>query len=1621
MTSALQTPSLATAQMAQTGMQFGLMFFASGEDNLEQDRYRLVIESAKFADQNGFSSIWIPERHFTPLGCLYPNPVVLQAALARETQNIRLQAGSVVLPLHDPIRVAEEWAMVDNLSDGRVGLSFASGWNPGDFAFFPERYDQRWQVMEEGIQTVQKLWRGDSISVQGGDGQFREIRVYPTPVQKQLPLWVTAASNPKTFAKAGELGANLLTHLFDQDLATLAQNIALYRQTSVEYGHCPGKVTVTLHTYMGHDLTTVREEVRHPYCSYLKANLPLLQGLSYSRGQSVDLGSLSETDLDQMTDRIFEKFYSEGRALLGTSESCQSLVEQLHHIGVNEIACLLDFGPHPDLILQTLPHLNRLRAACKELTEASVSIPVHLPEMAADSEDPAQDVQDLKRNTIAAIQGRCDAIANKAFYQTLKARGVELDSSFQGIEQLWRTEGEAIATIKLPAHLNADDYSTHPALLDACLQVLWATLPEADTVSYLPIGLGELTILEALDGPLYSHAVLTSQADELTGDVRVLDADGTVKMTLQGIRLQPMSIPCSQIADWFYQVEWRPCSLPELQDTTLTFDSVSQIANQVRQQTRIEKLDVYRDLLPQLNTLSRDFILWAFWDMDLNLQPGQPFPFAALRQQIQPQHHRLLHRLIEVLTEQDILIAQGANQWQIKKVPTLEAPAQRLQGLQTHYPACQAEISLLGRCGQGLASVLQGQDPLNLLFPDGSVADVEALYQDSPAAQVANQWVVDAIATAIQDLPTDRTIRILEIGAGTGGTTAYVLPQLPGYRTEYTFTDVSFLFTAKAEEKFADYPFIDYRLLDIEKAPSEQGFESQSFDIILAANVLHATADLQQTVEHIHQLLEPGGLLIALEGMEPQAWLDLIFGLTPGWWSFTDTDLRPSYPLISSAQWQQLLQANQFDAEIIAANRDGLSQQAVLVASSQRSQQPGTWLVFCDLAGIGKAFAELLQSRGEICQIIETDSADLTSFQSLFTSSTSDDYRGVVYLWGLNDLNQSPLETSWNTATPVALIQAMEAANVETPLWLVTQGSQSVAESQTNATQSMLWGLGQVLAVEQPQRYGGLIDLDPAASVSQAAADLLQSIQPHLRKKPTNSRHSPPRIGGPGGPTQSEVLPGQNLEIENTQSRTNDAYLDRDTSRQDFTGPPSPPILGGKQMDSRVSPSKPGRTMQHGKIAFRQNQSFSPHLTPYRAALAQNSAQIKATSYLITGGLGDLGLRVATWLSEQGAKHLILLGRTSLPPRHQWLSLPSKDTAFQKIQAIQAIEAQGTQVHLATADVADPEQLAQEIESVDVPPIQGVFHLAMEPPQLAPIEQVDLEQLDKILSPKAAGAWNLHQYFAEQSLDYFVLFSSWAGLLGSVGQQLSGYSMANSYLDSLAHHRRSLGLPALSIDWGDWSEIGLRSRSIKAGQRLLPESWTLTPEQGLQALGQLMHEQGQIAFLPVPWSEFFDLFPTAKSQPLLADVANQASASDSQPPPALLQDWEALPPAARLQALKNHVQAIVAQVMGISSPSAIDPDRGLFESGMDSLMALEVKNHLETSLGETIPAVAAFEHPTVNALATYLAKSTLGWEAPSVPATAPVAETTLDKISQLSDDDVDRLFDEKFARQDPSE
>ncbi len=390
---------------------------------------------------------------------------------------------------------------------------------------------------------------------------------------------------------------------------------------------------------------------------------------------------------------------------------------------------------------------------------------------------------------------------------------------------------------------------------------------------------------------------------------------------------------------------------------------------------------------------------------------------------IAPQHRRLLGRFLAIL-EEDGLLLRTQTGWEVICPPADTNPDRTWRELVGAYPAFIAEMILLGRCGQQLPQVLRDQvKPLQLIFPEGALTTAEHLYQDSPSQRYYNSVTQHALASLLASFPEDRPLRILEIGAGTGGLTAYVLPLLPAGRTEYVFTDLSNHFFNKAEQKFRDFPFVQYKHLDIEVDPIEQGYREQSFDLILASQVLHATTDLRHTLSNVRRLLAPAGLLLLLEAVRPPRWFDLVFGLTEGWWRFTDLDLRPAHPGLSFATWERVLEEAGFaettdlclprgeqafeSAVILTQGPDteaslavGKNTAKMAVAPSSRgfdehatakmavaqnaSEKPecatavpavlagsqGSWLIFADRGGVGDKLAELLVARGEHCTVV---------------------------------------------------------------------------------------------------------------------------------------------------------------------------------------------------------------------------------------------------------------------------------------------------------------------------------------------------------------------------------------------------------------------------------------------------------------------------------------------------------------------------------------------------------------------------------------------------------------------------------------------------------------------------
>ncbi|MER6631809.1 MupA/Atu3671 family FMN-dependent luciferase-like monooxygenase [Streptomyces sp. NPDC000987] len=331
-------------------MRFGIMFFAASSADGAQETYRTMVEAAKRADEGGLAAVWTPERHFDEFGGVFPNPALTSAALATVTRRIQLRAGSLISPLHQTVRIAEEWSAVDNLSGGRVAVSFGSGWNTNDFVLYPDRYESRHEVMREQIDTVRRLWAGDSVKLVNGSGRMTAVRLYPRPVQEQLPVWVTSSGNPQTFVNAGAAGAHLLSHLIGQDIDQLAEKIASYRRARADNGHRPedGIVSLMLHTHLHDDADEAERRARVPFREYLRSAVVLerksaVGGGTISGGLRMPEEEIPADVLEELLDMTYERYLRHG-SLIGSPAGCLPMVERLARAGVDEVACLIDFG-----------------------------------------------------------------------------------------------------------------------------------------------------------------------------------------------------------------------------------------------------------------------------------------------------------------------------------------------------------------------------------------------------------------------------------------------------------------------------------------------------------------------------------------------------------------------------------------------------------------------------------------------------------------------------------------------------------------------------------------------------------------------------------------------------------------------------------------------------------------------------------------------------------------------------------------------------------------------------------------------------------------------------------------------------------------------------------------------------------------------------------------------------------------------------------------------------------------------------------------------------------------------------------------------------------------------------
>ncbi|TSC24496.1 SDR family NAD(P)-dependent oxidoreductase [Corallococcus sp. Z5C101001] len=989
--------------------------------------------------------------------------------------------------------------------------------------------------------------------------------------------------------------------------------------------------------------------------------------------------------------------------------------------------------------------------------------------------------------------------------------------------------------------------------------------------------------------------------------------------------------------DWLYEVRW---NLQALQGTTPPPDFLpsvealrAQLDPRVSTLLGLPEIAPYESGLRELESLSATFILEALRRMSWQPLAGAPRSAGALAEQLGviPSQRRLFERLLDILVEEGTL-HRSADGWEVRSLPARPDARGQLEATASRHPSVRAELDLLERCGTRLAEVLQGRvDPLHLLFPGGDSRQLAALYRKTPASRTIHALVQDALSAVLERLPRQRKLRILEVGGGTGATTSYVLPLLPADRAEYTFTDLSPLLTARAAEEFAAYPFVRYQALDLEKDPASQGLAAGAYDLVLASNVLHATRDLRESLRHVRTLLSPGGLLVALEATEPTRWIDLTFGLTGGWNGFVDTDLRTRHPLLSAEQWRGVLRECGFsEAAALPLEHEGLavlSRQAALLARADArvdtavtSKPRRRWLLLVDAGPLGEALAARLRRQGDACLFAHPGER----FEQLAPDAFRVDPSNPADLRRLVEFAQ---------AAPTGDTAPMQLGGV-VQLW-------SLGAAPAEALDEAL------LEAAALRSYAGTLHL------VQALARTPIATPPALWLVTRGAVPVGPRPDVPGLAQSPLWALGRAIALEHPELRC---------TRVDLKPGEHPPEEEAQALLEEFTSGQ-----EEDQVACRAEGRFVSRLARHSLAPAAAVRFRDDATYLITGGLGGLGRRVARWMVERGARHLVLVGRRATGPEAD--------------AVVAELALAGAQARILQADISREEEVRRVLEHIraHLPALRGVMHAAGVLDN-GLLSQLTWERFSQVLAPKVRGAWHLHTLTRGLPLDCFVLFSASAALLANPSQ--GNHGAANTFLDMLAWHRRAQGLPALSINWGGWAEIGAAA-SAEAVELLRKKGLgMIAPEQGLAALERLFSSPvPQVGVVPVDWARFLD---GAGRLPLVRDFAGMA------PPPVaatvgILDKLQSAPPHRRRALLGEHVRGQLAHVLRLDGSRPVDADQGFFELGMDSLTSLELRNRLQGSLRLSLPATLTLDYPTLDTLTGFLA-SQLG-----TPESVPVS------------------------------
>jgi acyl transferase domain-containing protein/NADPH:quinone reductase-like Zn-dependent oxidoreductase/SAM-dependent methyltransferase/acyl carrier protein len=722
------------------------------------------------------------------------------------------------------------------------------------------------------------------------------------------------------------------------------------------------------------------------------------------------------------------------------------------------------------------------------------------------------------------------------FYRHMSDLGLRYGEEFRPIRELAAGAGRSAGRVALSDVIarRAGEYALHPVLFDGALQVFSAgaaTVEDRQARMKLPVRFSRILFLGSPGASSRVCARVQAFSDDfLEGDIALYDETGKPCVLVDGFRAISLagagrSAPGSA-RDLTYHVAWErtpsdivrpslaPVPLEELHaatqhalDRVITVRGRSELESAVRAVDDLAAVQLARGL------------------RDMGVAPGTPFDADTLR--VAAPMRRAFERLAAGLVKHGLL-AKKENGWEPTPAfaDVADSAGQVLRSFIEKHPGHLPEALLCeGNCDE-LGVLLRGEkDAVQVLFSGIGADLLEQFYGDG---LFTSQWlgaIAAALDVAARRLPEGRGLRILEIGAGTGGVASQALPLLERGLHFYTFTDVSAAFFSAAQQKLAAFPEVEFKIFDLEKPGVDQELESASFDFIIGTNVIHAVSDVRAALRNLHDLLAPGGSLIFMDTATPQLWTETAFGLTSGWWRFTDRDLRPEQPLLERAQWEMVLRETGFsetmslpgligptggEGQIGLLARKSGQETATPIETAIETPEEKSWLVFADNSGLGEVLISRLRETGVRCRVarsgdhFEFDGSDaftmrpetLEDWQKLFDAEKMPER--IVYLWNLD----AQIDDESMTSNLDALLHLAQALETDRPsaklrLDLVTRGAQPVGRdlSPNAVAQAPAIGLMRVISNEHSKLFFRGIDLpfeSSPADVSLLWSELLR-------------------------------------------------------------------------------------------------------------------------------------------------------------------------------------------------------------------------------------------------------------------------------------------------------------------------------------------------------------------------------------------------------------------------------------------------------------------------------------------------------------------------------------------------